>query len=421
MTGDRPLRILHAARNPADQAGIVVRAMRRLGHEAEVWVYDENPFRFEVDREIDIRSGDARIFWQTFEEALERFDIIHFHFGRSLFPDDWGGVPPLWDLPIYRILGKKVFATWHGSDCRLMRVHLERNPWSYFRHSDLRPDDDRTAKVIEVFRTYADRQFVTAPDYLDYVPDAEVLGRVIELEAWPEQAAEQRPVPRILHVPSRRGTKGTEILLPAIDRLRAEGLDFEFTLLEGVPHEAARQAIREADIVVDNLVTGDYELVSIEAMASSRVAVANIQDASSAAFPGSPVFSVDPDTVVERLRALIGDLGLRRDLAARGRAHVARHHDGSAAAERLVAAYRAPSQPVSKRAFPDWLSLSPARRIESLERLLSDAQAREMTYRRRLGLPVEAVDDRTLKDRVPMPLRLFLRRSRARLTRAIRR
>jgi glycosyltransferase involved in cell wall biosynthesis len=415
------LRILHAARNPADQAGVVVRALRRMGHEAEVWVYDENPWHYQVDRQIDIRSGDPAIFWRTFREAIERFDVVHFHFGRTLFPDDWGGVPPLWDLPIYRILGLKVFATWHGSDCRQMRIHLERNPWSYFRYSDIRPDDDRTAKVVEVFRTYADGQFVTAPDYLDYVPDAEVLGRVVDLGEWPEQAPEQRLVPHLLHVPSRRGTKGTELLLPAIERLRSEGVAFEFRLLEGVSHAEARAAIQDADVVVDNLITGDYELVSIEAMASSRVAVANVQARSAEAFPGAPVWDVDPENVVERLRGLIVDVDLRRDLASRGRAHVAAHHEATMAATRLLAAYGAPSRPVARQTFPDWVSLAPARRVEHVERLLAEARHRELDYRRRLGLPAETPDDRTLKDRLPMPLRLLLRRLRARLTTAVRR
>jgi glycosyltransferase involved in cell wall biosynthesis len=415
------LRVLHAARNPADQAGVVVRALRRLGHSAEVWVYDENPYRYQVDREIDIRSGDPRIWWRTFEEAIRRFDVIHFHFGRSLFPDSWGGVPPLWDLPIYRILGLRVFATWHGSDCRIRTVHLERNPWSYFRYSDLRPDDDRTAKVIEVFRTYADRQFVTAPDYLDYVPDAEVIGRLIDLREWPVQPTDQRAVPTVLHVPSRRGTKGTELLLPVIERLRAEGLAFDFRLLEGVPHEEAKRAVQAADIVVDNLITGDYELVSIEAMASSRVAVANIQAASARAFPNAPVWSVDPDTVHDRLRELIQDVDLRRGLAARGRDHVARFHDVDGAVERLVAAYRAPARRVGDLSFPDWLSLAHARRIEHLERRIAAGQQRELDYRRRLGLAPRAPDERTVKDRLPMPIRLALRRTRARITRALQR
>jgi hypothetical protein len=330
-------------------------------------------------------------------------------------------VPPLWDLPIYRILGKKVFATWHGSDCRQMRIHLERNPWSYFKYSDLRPDDDRTAKTVEVFRTYADRQFVTAPDYLDYVPEAEVLGRVIDLAEWPEQPPEQRERPLILHVPSRRGTKGTELLLPVIERLKGEGLAFDFQLLEGVPHDEARKAIQGADVVVDNLITGDYELVSIEAMASSRVAVANIQAASAAAFPGAPILNVDPETIEARLREAIGDIGLRRDLAARGRAHVAAVHDAPVAARKLLAAYEAPSRPVARQTFPDWVSLAPARRVEQADRLLAEARHRELEYRRKLGLPVEVPDDRGVKDRLPMPVRLFLRRWRARVTAALKR
>jgi hypothetical protein len=76
---------------------------------------------------------------------------------------------------------------------------------------------------------------------------------------------------------------------------------------------------------------------------------------------------------------------------------------------------------IQPQAFPDWFSLAPARRIESLERLLREARWREMRYRRRLGLPVDDIDDRTLKDRLPMPLRLLLRRWRARLTQAVRR
>ena len=415
------MRILHAARNPANQAGYAVAALRRLGHEAELWDYEPNVLGYPADRSIDIRSGDPTIFWRTFREALDRFDVFHFHFGRTLFPDTWGGLPPLWDLPIYRILGKKVFHTWHGSDCRIRRIHLEVNPWSYYRTSQIRADDDRTTKVIEVFRTYADRMFVVSPDYLHFVPDAEILPRTIDLAEWPEQAPEQRAAPRILHVPSRRGTKGTEAILAGIERLRQDGLAFEFELLEGVPHEEARRAIRAADIVIDNVVTGDYETVSLEAMASSRVAIANIQAESAKTFPDAPVYSVDPESFAERLRALIDDLDLRRALAARGRAYVAGRHDASLIAARLVEAYAEPSPVVPHRLFPDWFSLDGVRTIERLEARLAASQARELELRRRLGLPVELPDERTLKDRLPMPLRLTLRRTRARVSDALRR
>ena len=96
-------------------------------------------------------------------------------------------------------------------------------------------------------------------------------------------------MPVVLHLPSRRGTKGTERILAGLERLKDEGVAFELRLLEGVPHDEAKRAIADADVVVDNLITGDYEVVSMEAMAESRVAVANVLPTVAAAFPDAPV------------------------------------------------------------------------------------------------------------------------------------
>lgn len=430
--GGRPIRILHAARNIANQPADVVRALRALGHEAEVWEYGDHPFAYEVDRTIplDQEARDPTVFWRTFLDAIERFDVLHFHFARSLFPNAWGGVPPFWDLPIYRILGKKVFFTFHGSDIRMRRIHEQVNPWSYYKFSDIPSDDDRAEKVIEVCRTYANRMFVTSIDYLHFVPEAEVLPRVIDLSRWPEQPPAQREVPVVLHVPSRRGTKGTDLILAGLERLRAAGIPFEQRLLEGVPHEEAKRAIADADVVVDNVLTGDYEVVSIEAMAASRVAVANVGPDALAGFPDAPVWSLDPDTFDARMTTLLTDRALRLALASRGRAYVAGIHDASVIARRLVEVYAADSPPVPARVFPDWLSIDSARRIETLDRRLGRTElellrtrVREEGLRRRLGLPplgpIDAPVDMGLADRLrtllPESVKRPLRRARARL------
>ncbi len=433
-TGTPPLRILHAARNIANQPADIVRALRRLGQDAEVWEYDVNPFGYEVDRTIptDRERQDPTVFWETFCEAIDRFDVLHFHFARSLFPGDWGGVPPFWDLPIYRILGKRVFFTFHGTDIRIRRIHEQQNPWSHYRSSDIPADDDRTEKVIEICRAYADGLFVVSVGYLAFVPDATVLPRVIDLEAWPEQQSVQREVPVVLHVPSRRGTKGTDRILAGLDRLRDEGVAFEMRLLEGVPHAEARAAIADADVVVDNIISGDYEVVSIETMASSRVAVANVGADVAAAFPDAPVVSLDPDTFVAGMRGLLTDRARRLELAGRGRAYVARTHDASVIAARLLEAYAAPPRTLAAggRSYPDWLSLAPARRIERLERELARTETeltrtrlREEDLRRRLGLPslgpvssaVAPSTSERVKALLPESVKRPLRRTRARI------
>jgi glycosyltransferase involved in cell wall biosynthesis len=394
----------------------MVGALRRLGHEAEMWEFGPDNFGYKPDRTIELKTKDPLIFWETFSEAAERFDVIHFHAGRSFFPGEWGGVPAYWDLPILRALGKKVFHTFHGSECRIRRIHMENNPWSYYKYSDIISDEDRTQKIIQIFRTYCNKMFLASPDYLMFVPDAVVIGRMIELSEWPEQAPDQRAIPKILHVPSLRGKKGTEWVVDGLRQLESEGMKFEFSLLEGVPHTEARRAIQDADIVVDNLITGDYELVSIEAMASSRVAVANIQEYSRNAYPDAPVWDVNPDTFVEQMRALIPDVNLRRDFAARGRDHVARTHDVDVVVQKMLHFYELPDTAVRQRTFPDWASIAYTRKIETLEKRVADLEldlARARVRARVLKGRVAEAPPSLLKRLVPEPIRLRLRRIKA--------
>ncbi len=420
-----PLRILHAPRNIANQAGYAAAGLRRMGHHVEVWEDRPSAFGFPVDRVLDYASRDPRVAWDAVREAVDRFDILHFHFGRTLMPSDWSGLPPLWDLPLYRALGKRVFFTFHGSDARIRRIHEEVNPWSHFRLGAVPPDDDRTEKALEVIRTYADGMFVVSVNLLHFVPQATHLPRVIDLHEWPEQPPAQRERPVIVHAPSRRETKGTDLVLSALDQLAADGVDFDLRLLEGVPHAEVRAEVAAADILVDNLVAGDDGLVSIEAMACSRVAVANLSDAVRRAHPDAPVVDVDPTTFAARMRDLIADVAERRRLAALGRPFVARVHDADIIAARLVEAYTAPPSPIGRRAMPDWMSHGKAQRIEQLEgrqgRLeteLARSRHREAILRARLGIAEEAdIEDwarlRALGRRVlPAGLRSRLRGGR---------
>jgi hypothetical protein len=250
-------------------------------------------------------------------------------------------------------------------------------------------------------RTYADRLFVVSVNYRGYVPDAEYLPRVLDLAAWPALPIEQRARPVILHAPTNRATKGSGILLAALSDLAGEGVEFDLRVLEGVSHGEVRTALETADILLDNVIAGSYGIVSLEAMASGRVAVANMSEALRQEHPDAPVVHVDPTTVRDRMRDLIADVGERRRLAGLGRPYVARVHDADRIAARLDEAYRAPRAAVPARTMPDWASLAGRRRVEVLEsslaRLETDlarSRRREADLRARLGLdpavPVEA-------------------------------
>jgi hypothetical protein len=338
--------------------------------------------------------ADARATWDALREVVDRFDVVHLHFGLSLVPRG-GPLPPLWDLPLLRALGLRVFCTFHGSDIRMARVHEAINPWSHLFAGPAAPDDDRIEKLVHVMRTYADALIVPSVNYLGYVPDAVYLPRVIDLATWPERPPRTREVPVVVHAPTRRSTKGTDLVLRILDDLRAGGQAFELRLLEGVPHAAVRDALADADILVDNLVAGSYGIVSLEAMASGAVAVSNLSRAVAEAHPDAPVVPVDPDSASGVIARLLVDPVERARLGAAGRAFVERVHSADIVAAALVERYRAPARPVPERTMPDWVSLQPARRMETLEARvasleveLARARRSEATLRARLGLPL---------------------------------
>jgi hypothetical protein len=390
-----PLRILHAPRNIAGQGSDIVAALRRLGHHAELWEDVPDVFGRPSDRVLALDRADGRPTWDALHDVVERFDVVHFHFGHTLVPRN-GVLPPYWDVPLLRSLGLRLYFTFHGSDIRMGRVHGEINPWSHLFVGPSQPEDDRIEKSLQVMRTYADRMFVTSVNYLAYVPDAEYLPRVIDLGSLPPVAPRARSVPVLVHAPTRRGTKGTDRLLSIVDQLRADGLEFELRLLEGVSHAEVMRALADADVLLDNIVAGSYGIVSLEAMASGAVAVSSMSDALVAAHPDVPVVRINPETAVEVLRWLIPDVERRRQLSLSGRAFVERVHDADRVAAQLVEHYRAPRRPIRDRAMPDWISMKPARqvetleaRIEALEVALARARRNERQLRERLGLSAE--------------------------------
>ncbi|MGZ7031597.1 MAG: glycosyltransferase family 4 protein [Thermoanaerobaculia bacterium] len=415
------MRILHAPNNIANQAGYVASSLRSMGHEAEVWEFGSSPYGFPSDRVIDIRDHDPTVLWDAFDEAVRRFDIFHFHFGRSFFSYPWAPVPPYWDLPVLRMLGKKVFFTFHGSDCRIRRIHEEINPWSYYRFSDIPSDDERTENSLEVIRSFANEMFIVSMEYKPFVPEAAFVPRVIDLAEWPEQPVRTAERPVVLHVPSRRGTKGSDLVISGMEQLRAEGLPFDFVLLEGVPHAEVRRAIAEADVVIDNVLTGDYEMVSLEAMASGRVAVAYLQERVKLAFPDAPIFEVNPDTFADNMRRLLSDPKLRDSLARRGRPFVGKHHDAPVVTERLVRSYAAPSKRIV-RGFPKWSRYGSVEKVASLEERVAALEVERARALERVELSrrqaenlkaqIHAAERWTMRNMVPPPVKKMVRDSR---------
>jgi hypothetical protein len=372
-TDDRALRVLHAPTMIGGHPPLLARAEREVGVDSWAVAFESTPVRYPVDELLfEPRPGtfvrELRR-WRLLLHALREFDVVHFNFGSSLLPrfyppevgdrstpahrlfQTYARLVELRDLGWLKRAGKAICVTYQGDDARqtdVRRAIGDLDP-AYLRAP--RPDDavldERRRAGIAVFSRHADRIYALNPDLLRVLPPrASFLPYAsVDVRTWRPRAKARNAVPVVAHAPSQRAIKGTRFVVEAVERLRQEGVPLEFLLLEGAQRDEARSLYERADIVVDQLVSGWYGTLAVEAMALGATVVAYIRQEDLRYVPAElaselPIVSATPATVYDVLRRL---LTTERDALAgigrRSRAYVERWHDPLEIARRLKLDY----------------------------------------------------------------------------------
>ena len=374
------MRILHCPKVVLGEAPVLARLQRELGldstcvalmgsrleYQADeiLWSHGQNPLLLELKR------------WQLLLRALLRYDVIHLNFGQTFMPSYIPRSPPaylgeirpsLWslyrlychafeltDLPLLKMLGKKVFVSFQGDDIRqgdYCRDHFQITHATEVGSDYFEPQwDQAKRKRAEAFSRYADAIFAVNPDLLHVLPDrAEFLpyGHVDPREWVPVlPSAEPGHRPVVLHAPTDRKVKGTEFILEAVERLQRDGIDFEFCLVEGLPFAAAKRLYHRADLLVDQLFAGWYGGLAVELMALGKPVCAYIREGDLHFIPTAmrkqlPVINVTAASVYSVLRYWLTEGKCQlRELGRRSRAYVEDWHDALKIAERLGQRYQ---------------------------------------------------------------------------------
>ena len=172
------------------------------------------------------------------------------------------------------------------------------------------------------------------------MPEAHVVPPGLDLREFDPVPPSDAKRPLVVHAPSNREKKGTQHVIDACARL-----DVELDIVEGVPHEVARERYARADIVVDQLNAAWHGVFSLESMALGKPVVTYLKEdvvERSAAGYGIriPIVPATKETLVEALRPLVEQPALRREIGAQSRAYVEQVHDVDRIADRLLDVYR---------------------------------------------------------------------------------
>lgn len=361
------------------------RALRELGWVADTVDFSDEEWQMYFHAQ-DFRLGrrgklDALASLRFYLKALRGYDVFHFYgmHNMTLLPQingKFAGVlPESWDVRLLRRLNKKIVYTVTGcldgvsqssfrqwgpepicDQCRWRDVPSvcsdERNlAWGKLRNelSDCvlnvggnrvdYNDDPRVREVPEFAcmdtRLWTPDLLVPANYRLPYPADAvKIYHSVGHFESRTDAVG-------------NKNIKSTHVIIPAVERLKAEGYKAELIFFHDVPNIKLRYYQAQADIVVDMLTYGYFGANVREALMMGKPAVCYLRpewlESMRAQAPDYvdelPVVSATPATVYDVLKDLIEHPEKRREIGRRSREFAVKWHSAEAGARRLDKLY----------------------------------------------------------------------------------
>ena len=347
----REVRVLHLGLNIASAMSTAITLLRAIGVECRGIVRYSHHYTSDGELQclpgwisrrqpLDWAKAEAQRYTSVLS-AIAWADVVHWHFGITL-------LPRALDVTWASMLGKPGLVEFSGSDIRVAEVEKRDNP--YFTR--FAPEDyckeltrDRSLRVQALF-SKAGLACLTYTQILPYVErdlfqNCYLVRQRIPLHKFsPRFPNPSNQVPVIVHAPSRLDLKGTRFVLAAIDELRPK-LQFDFRLVNDVPHEAALSQIACCDIFVDQLIGGDHGTAAVEAMAFGKPVVCYIKPSMLEQHAKDlPIVNANPDNFVEVLKRLMQDGAGRREIGERSRSYVEKYHSPRLLADQLVEIYQ---------------------------------------------------------------------------------
>lgn len=341
----KKIKIFHGLVNYGTQAGLFSKELRSLGYET-LSVVSEDKFKRSVDIQLNSNISHLKkpfyLFYIFFRKLywFYKFDVFHFYFGTTLFRQ--------FDLPFYRLFGKKVIMEYLGWDVQLYEYSINKyeitNARFYTSKEKSIQGDKEKTKRLKYEEKYIDKQFVCSPNYSEFVKNSEVLPLGIDLDTY--KYSKMKPSLQkivIMHAPTSRNNKGTSYILDGVKKLIDQGYDIDLNLVENVSHEELISQYVKCDIFVDQILAGWYGTAAIEAMALGRPTICFIRENYFKHIDYGnkiPIINADPSNFYNVLKESIDNKHMLPEIGLKSRQFVEDIHDIKKVTKHLILEYK---------------------------------------------------------------------------------
>lgn len=315
------------------------RSLRLQGIDATACHFYANRYQFESDVCLNLQDipKHKRLekIQKFFKKAIEDYDVFHFHFGGTFFPDKR-------DLETLHKAGKKMVVHHRGSDARILSVAKEKNPYVRVKNEWT---EERIRENLTKLSSYVDHAIALDYEIETYVKDyykhTHVIPHIIDIYKLKPNYPTIKQNPLVVHAPTKRNLKGTEFVLDAVQKLKNEGMSFEFKLIEGLNHAETMKLLSEADLVIDQLRIGAAGYLSTEAMALGKPVICYIREDLVSKYPEEfPVVNANPANIADVLKDLLHTPAQWKALGVQGRAYVKKYHSATNVIHQYIDVYK---------------------------------------------------------------------------------
>jgi glycosyltransferase involved in cell wall biosynthesis len=266
--------------------------------------------------------------WAVFLWAVLRYDIFHLYFDGGFLNRTLG---KRLELPLLKLLGKKIIVSAYGADVRVERTTRALGPYNCCMDCTQRLvacicDDNLARRNLAHVQRYADST-LSMGDMTEYTPGSrnDLFYWAIDLKKWPFVGVSLSSSPvKVLHAPNHPQFKGTRYLEACIKQLQDEGYPVQLIQVTELGNEEAKEVYKQADIMADQFLIGWYGNFAVEAMALGKPVVAYIRKPEVYLPQGveCPIVNANPGTLRQALVTLIENPTLRYELGVKGRQYV---------------------------------------------------------------------------------------------------
>ena len=301
--------------------------------------------------------------------ALIRYDVFHTFCDRGLLPASGGLQIEPAEMEAIGRHGRRLYAYTYGADVRTREATLALGRYNLCVECPepgrfCTCDDEKGARNIDAIRQHA-TALVSMGDMLTYARDARNMHYwPIDTAKFPETGTDwiTGRTLRVGHAPNHAHFKGTQFLVDAIERLKAQGYAIELISITDVANTEVIALFKSCDVVADQFIAGFHGYTALEAMALGKPVLCYLRDSQAAIDPANcPMINCSPDTVEAVLRGCLeGDFDLA-ELGRRSRSYIEHYYSLEAVAIRLGKLY------LETAAFPDRINRMIYRHVSDLE------------------------------------------------------